>query len=268
MRSISWLAEDLLASHEGLCSMESVLYLTVSQNWNLRRVTFLVPRIWSWLLYFFGKSVDPVNHSSSEVNLLVMGTSSTGTNHRHAVPTRQGTGWVANTNKSALKKSTPNRPQQSRLKEENDLSVLFHIMNTYVTWIATQRHIIPNLYRVIKKFLCTWWLQYRKLQVMFKVSPASLQTFIDTPNCVLEDRVQYSTVRIPSVFCDSHLQIISCVGIILSCNRQVYRDFQITLYIPLCQINPLTTLLKIHFKAGQLKVFRLNLRRTSRYLPH
>jgi hypothetical protein len=33
--------------------------------------------------------------------------------------------------------------------------------------------------------LCTWWSQYRKLQVMFKVSPASLQTFIDTPNCVL-----------------------------------------------------------------------------------
>jgi hypothetical protein len=28
-----------------------------------------------------------------------------------------------------------------------------------------------------------------------KVSPASLQTFIDTPNCVLEDRVQYSTVH-------------------------------------------------------------------------
>jgi len=43
------------------------------------------------------------------------------------------------------------------------------------------------LYRVIKKSLCIWWLQYRKLQVMFRVSPGSLQTFIDTPNCVLED---------------------------------------------------------------------------------
>jgi hypothetical protein len=31
---------------------------------------------------------------------------------------------------------------------------------------------------------------------MFKVSPASLQIFIDTPNCVLEDRVRYSTVRV------------------------------------------------------------------------
>ena len=66
---------------------------------------------------------------------------------------------------------------------------------------------------------------------MFKVSPASLQTFIDTPNCVLEDRVQYSTVHIPNVFCDCHLQLVSCV---LYCNRQVHRDFLITLYIHSC----------------------------------
>jgi hypothetical protein len=72
------------------------------------------------------------------------------------------------------------------------------------------------------KSLCTWWLQYGKLQVMFKVSPASLQTFIDTPNCVLEDSVQYSTVRIPNVFSDGHLQLINCV---LYCHRQVHRDF-------------------------------------------
>jgi len=44
---------------------------------------------------------------------------------------------------------------------------------------------------------------------MFKVSPTSLQTFIDTLNCVLEDRVQYSTVHIPIVFCDGHLQLIN-----------------------------------------------------------
>jgi hypothetical protein len=69
------------------------------------------------------------------------------------------------------------------------------------------------LYRVIRKSLCTWWLQYGKLQAMFKVSPASLQTFIDTPNCVLEDRVQYSTVHIPNVFCDGHLHF--CVFFVL-----------------------------------------------------
>jgi hypothetical protein len=48
------------------------------------------------------------------------------------------------------------------------------------------------LHRVINKSLCAWWLQYRKLQAMFKVSPASLQTCIDTPNSVLEDRAQYT----------------------------------------------------------------------------
>ena len=49
---------------------------------------------------------------------------------------------------------------------------------------------------------------------MFKVSSASLQAFIDTPNCVREDRVQYSTVHIPNVSCDGHLQLISFVGIV------------------------------------------------------
>ena len=49
---------------------------------------------------------------------------------------------------------------------------------------------------------------------MFQVSTVSLQTFIDTPNCALEDRVEYSTVPIANVFYDGHLQIISCVGII------------------------------------------------------
>jgi hypothetical protein len=117
------------------------------------------------------------------------------------------------------------------------------------------------IYRVIKKYLYTWRLQYRKLQVMFKVSPASLQTFIDTPNCVIDERVQYSAVRIPNVFCDGHLQIINilwwpfsdhqyfvmaifrlsifCDGhlqiinifvCLLCCNDQVHRDFLITLY--------------------------------------
>jgi hypothetical protein len=61
---------------------------------------------------------------------------------------------------------------------------------------------------------------------MFKVSPASLQTFIDTSNCVIEDGVQYSTVHIPTVFCNDYLEIIN----FMYCNRQVHRDFLITLY--------------------------------------
>jgi hypothetical protein len=67
---------------------------------------------------------------------------------------------------------------------------------------------------------------------MFKLSPASLHTFIDTPICVLEDRVQYSTVHIPNVFCDGHLQIINCVGIVRVHWIVIirYTDFLITLY--------------------------------------
>ena len=63
---------------------------------------------------------------------------------------------------------------------------------------------------------------------MFKLSPASLQTIIDTPNCVLEDRVQYSTVHIPNVFCDGHVHD-ACV---LYCSHQVHKDFLISLYKP------------------------------------
>jgi len=45
-----------------------------------------------------------------------------------------------------------------------------------------------NIYWVIKKSLYTWWFKYTKLQVIFEVSPANLQTFIDTPNSILEER--------------------------------------------------------------------------------
>jgi len=63
---------------------------------------------------------------------------------------------------------------------------------------------------------------------MFKVFPSILRAFIETPNCVLEDRVQYSMVLILNVFCDGRLQLINCV---LYCNRQVYGDILITLYM-------------------------------------
>jgi len=56
---------------------------------------------------------------------------------------------------------------------------------------------------------------------MFKVSPSSLKTFIDTPNCVLKDRVQYSMVHIPNVFCLKYCNF-ACF---LYYNRQVHRDF-------------------------------------------
>jgi hypothetical protein len=93
------------------------------------------------------------------------------------------------------------------------LHISWHLISVYyfgVKCLVTLS--ITKFIQGDKTSLCTWWLQYRKLQVMFKLSPASLQTFIDTPNCVLEDRVQsstvrivqYSTVRIVNVFWDGH----------------------------------------------------------------
>jgi len=93
--------------------------------------------------------------------------------------------------------------------------------------------------QVINKSLCTWWLQYRKLQVMFKVSPAILQIFTDTPNCVLEDHVQYSTVHIPNVFCDGHFRIINCVGIVrihwVKCTEILWSPCKKRFQLPLLQ---------------------------------
>jgi hypothetical protein len=105
------------------------------------------------------------------------------------------------------------------------------ISSVFLLWHSIATHMGAAsffFYRVIKKSLCTWWSQYRKLQVMFKVSPASLQTFIDTPNCVLEDRVKYST---PSVIPNSNYVIMvsdwNCLKyfcVFLYCHHQVHRD--------------------------------------------
>jgi hypothetical protein len=83
-----------------------------------------------------------------------------------------------------------------------------------ITWWKAPTVTSHVLYRVIKKSLCPWWLQHRKLQVMFKLSPTSLQTFIDTPNCVWQTVFTNSTVCIANVFCDVHLQIINSVEIV------------------------------------------------------
>jgi hypothetical protein len=65
----------------------------------------------------------------------------------------------------------------------------------------------------------------RKVTSNVQSAPVSLQTCIDTPNCVLDDRVLYNTVHIPNVFCDGHLQLINCVGIVIvSCTGTYYRS--------------------------------------------
>jgi hypothetical protein len=91
-----------------------------------------------------------------------------------------------------------------RASDQKSLNKFFPFLYWFLDWWFLRLKVeicctMRWIYRMIKKSLCTWWLQYRKLQVMFKLSPASLQTFIDTPNRVIEDRVQYSTARIPNV---------------------------------------------------------------------
>jgi hypothetical protein len=62
---------------------------------------------------------------------------------------------------------------------------------------------------------------------MFKVSPASLQTFIDTRRTVFSKAV-FSVAR--STFRMYSVMAIFKSSIVLYCNRQVHRDFLITLY--------------------------------------
>jgi hypothetical protein len=82
-----------------------------------------------------------------------------------------------------------------------------------------------------QKFPVHLMITIQKVKVMFKVSPASLQTFIDTPN--------YTRLPLtPSVTPNSNYVIMvsdwNCLKyfcvFFLYCNHQVHRDFLITLY--------------------------------------
>jgi hypothetical protein len=75
--------------------------------------------------------------------------------------------------------------------------------------------------------LCTWRLQYRKLQVMFNLSPASLQTFIDTRLTLMPSAIRNSNYVIMA----SDLNCLKYFSWFLYCNHQVHRDFLITLYL-------------------------------------
>jgi hypothetical protein len=82
-------------------------------------------------------------------------------------------------------------------------------------------------YRVIKNSPCAWRLQYRKLQVIFKVSPASLQTFINT-------RLTLTPYVLPNsnyVIMVSDWNCLKYFCVFLCWNNQVHSDFLITLYL-------------------------------------
>jgi hypothetical protein len=71
-------------------------------------------------------------------------------------------------------------------------------------------------YNVIKKSLCTRWLKYRKLQAMFKVSPASLKTFIDTRLTLTQSvfpNYNY-VIMVSDLNCLKHFYVFFCTVII------------------------------------------------------
>jgi hypothetical protein len=72
--------------------------------------------------------------------------------------------------------------------------------------VIEQHHNIQGDLKVSVHLMIT----IQKLQVTFEVSPASLQTFIDKPNCVRDDRVQHS---MPSVIPNSNY-VIMVIGIV------------------------------------------------------
>jgi hypothetical protein len=78
-------------------------------------------------------------------------------------------------------------------------------------------------------------IKIQKVTSKFKVSPASIQTFIDTPNCILEDlfSITRSTFRMCSVMVIFKSSIVwglfEYTEFFLYCNHQVDGDFLITL---------------------------------------
>jgi hypothetical protein len=74
---------------------------------------------------------------------------------------------------------------------------------------------------------------------MFKLSPASLQTFIDMPNCVLEDpRLTLTPYVIPNlnyVIMVSDRNCLKYFCMFLYCNHKLHRNVLIILYI--CSMN-------------------------------
>jgi hypothetical protein len=80
--------------------------------------------------------------------------------------------------------------------------------------------------------LCTWWLQYRRLQVMSKVSPVNLQEFIDTrltltPSFIHNSITYYNNY----VIIVSDWNCLKSFWLFFVCNHHVHRDCLITLYI-------------------------------------
>jgi hypothetical protein len=93
-----------------------------------------------------------------------------------------------------------------------------------------------SLYKVIKNSLCTWWLQYRNLQVMFKVSPASLQTFIDTRLTLTPSVIPNSNyVIMVSDWNSLNCFLLSFCTVIIMCTEIFYHSVYLYNYVCVMQ---------------------------------
>jgi hypothetical protein len=98
----------------------------------------------------------------------------------------------------------------------------------HLSEVQTSDHILGT-YRVIKKFLFTWWSQYRKLQVMFKVSPADRQGQGDTRLTLMSSVIPNSNyvIMVSDWKCSKYFCMFFYT-VIIRCT-----DFLITLYFSL-----------------------------------
>jgi hypothetical protein len=136
--------------------------------------------------------------------------------------------------------STLSHTLHELLKKLKSIKYVFVIFSTTFVWnvshprkkwtrydhMYTDLHVKCSLYRMIKKSLCIWWLQSRKLQVMFTVPRQSPDIYWHA-----DLYIQRPTLR-PSVILNSNYVITesdwNCLKyfcVFLCCNHHVHREF-------------------------------------------
>jgi hypothetical protein len=100
------------------------------------------------------------------------------------------------------------------------------IINIYWSSSKLSFILVRFYYRVIKKSLCTWWLQYKNTQKYFKQFQSL--TMITLLELGITDSVSVSLVSINVWRLAGDTLNITCN--FLYCNHQVHRDFLFTLY--------------------------------------
>jgi hypothetical protein len=101
--------------------------------------------------------------------------------------------------------------------------ILPSISWSYVNFFNHTKYVEQHNYKMYiqgdKKSLCTWWLQYRKLHVMFNVSHASFQTFIDTRLTLMPSVIPNSNYVIMVSDCNFKIFLRVFCTVIIRCTE-------------------------------------------------